>query len=778
MPSNRPDAGGPMRAVTTFTRSRWRRDWRAFVLLTIAVAISAGLVMTAAVGARRAGSAWDRFARDTRSPDVFMEVPVDEGDAALADVLNRHGVRAAALMGFMLVFPEGRVPVEPQPPGGYVGLSPGFGTAVYAPLILSGRAANPERAEEFTIDEAMARLTGLTPGDSVMLSSVPEAVHQRATVVGIHAGPLDITLNGVTPSVLMTPAFGAAWFDTWLAALPAKLRAVAGTVDVLADVPERRDREALFADSFVDGRAFGVEAIAGLDTQRTAFVVLAIAGAVGILLAAGQAVSRRVRREADQLPILAALGLTPRGRQAAIAAAPWSAITIGLVIAPLVAFAATPLASTELTRRLQPGRPHVSDLTVMLPGTLFGLVVLAAAAWLAARRTDARATTAEAHPAVINLPGPAGLFGGRVASGWGTPAARTVARSHVTGVAIGLAALTGVAVWSSAARHLVSTPTRYGVTWDATISPTQSTDGTFPLDPALLDGVADRLAADPIVGTVVARIAVGMYEGFGPGGHAEILEIDRASSAWWPTLIAGRAPPADDEVTVGAVIPAGVGDTIDLGGRRLTVVGKHVVSPLSNGGPGGSVAISTSPGSGLPLSLTVPALFVRLARGATIDDISRMAGDGFVVTESAHSPPGDVANLGRTRGLTDLLLAACAALGLAAFANGLIVATNARRDDHATLRALGARQRTIAGSVAWHGGLVAMVGAALGVPIGILIGRTVWRRTTSGINAVPDLWRWGVVAAAVALGAVFAASLVVVAIVAIPGRRPSARLPE
>ena len=777
MPSNRSDAGGPMRAVTTFTRSRWRRDWRAFVLLTIAVAISAGLVMTAAVGARRAGSAWDRFARDTRSPDVFMEVPVDQGDAALADVLNRHGVRAAALMGFMLVFPEGRVPVEPQPPGGYVGLSPGFGTTVYAPLILSGRAANPERADEFTISEAMARLTGLTPGDSVMLASIPETVHQRATVVGIHAGPLDVTLNGEIPSALMTPAFGATWFDTWLAALTDEERAGVTEV-VMADVSAGRDRVALRAAGFDDGRSLGVEATVGLNTQRTAFGVLAIVGAVGTLIAAGQAVSRRMRREADQLPILAALGLTAGGRWAAIAAAPWTAIMIGLALAPLVTFVATPLASTELTRRLQPGRPHIADLGVMLPGTLFGLVVLAAAAWLAALRTDAKARTVQAHPAVIQLPGPAGLFGGRVASGWGTPAARTVARSHATGVVIGLAAITGVAVWSSASRHLVSTPTRYGVTWDATISPTQSTDGTFPLDPALLDGVADRLAADPIVGTVVARIAVGMYEGFGPGGHAEILEIDRASSAWWPTLIAGRAPTADDEVTVGAVIPAGVGDTIDLGGRRLTVVGKHVVSPLSNGGPGGSVAISTSPGSGLPLSLTVPALFVRLARGATIDDISRMAGDGFVVTESAHSPPGDVANLGRTRGLTDLLLAACAALGLAAFANGLIVATNARRDDHATLRALGARQRTIAGSVAWHGGLVAMVGAALGVPIGILIGRTVWRRTTSGINAVPDLWRWGVVAAAVALGAVFAASLVVVAIVAIPGRRPSARLPE
>lgn len=761
-------------AVATFARSRGRRDWRALLLLTFAVAIAGGLVMTALIGARRAGSAWDRFARDTRSPDVFKEIPIDEGDAALADVLTRPGVQAAVLMGFMPVFPEVRVPDGAQLPGAFVGLSPGFGTTVYRPLILSGRAADPRRADEFTINEAMARLTGLKPGDQVTIVSLPAGVQQPAIVVGIHAGPLDVTLNSLQPGALMTPEFGAAWFDAYVASLEPEDRSQY-TMLLMADVRAEHDRTALLADNFVHGWVFGSEVVAGLNAQRTAFNVLAIAGAVGALLATGQAVSRRVRREADQLPVLAALGLTPRGRQTAIAAAPWAAAAIGIVTAPLVAFVATPLVSTGVTRRLELHRPYLVDLTVMLPGVGAGLVIVAVAAWFAARRTDAQPKTARPHPAPMTLPGPAGLFGGRVASGWGTPTARTVARSHVAGVVLGLAAITGVAVWSSAARHLVSTPSRQGITWDATIGPNE--DEQFSFDPALLDAAADRLTADPSVGNVLARVVAGMYEE--PGGDTEIIRIDRTSGSWWPTVITGRAPAADEEITVGVGVPGlGVGDTVELGGRTLTVVGKHVVPPVSNGSPGGSVAMSSTTAPDLSLAFPDVELLVDLAPGATLDELGRMVGDGLSVHGSVVDLPGDVANLGRTAGLTDLLLAACAALGFAAFANGLIVATHARRADHATLRALGARQRTITGSVAWHAGLVALTGAAVGIPVGLVLGRTAWHRTTRGINAVPDLWRWGSVAAVVAAVTVLAAGLIVVAIAAIPGRRPSSRRTE
>ena len=771
--SNSHPAGTSASALRAFGRSRWRRDWRALVLLALAVACAGGLVMSAAIGARRARSAWERFARATRSPDVFTEVPVASADAALVDLVARPGVEAGALMGFMVVVPQGRVPADAKPPGAFVGLSPGFGTTIYRPLILAGRPADPTRADEFTINEAMAELTGLRPGDRVTLVSYPPTVNQPATVVGIQAGALDVTLNSGNPTALMTPAFGVAWFDSWVAALKPSDRSQYKKV-LMARVPGSDTRAALLANGFSSGRNFGSEAIAALNAQRTAFSVLTIAGIVGTLLAVGQAVSRRVRRDADQLPVLDALGLTPRLRQAAIGAAPWAAAAFGFMVAPLVGFIATPLVATGVARRLELGRPHVTDLAVMLPGAAAGIVVVAVVAFFAARRTDAQPRTPRPHPAPVRLPGPAGLLGGRVASGWSTPAARTVARSHVAGVAFALAAITGVTVWSGAARHLVSTPARYGVTWDAVIG--QNEGEQVSPDPSALDSASERLSANPRVGIMVARVVAGMYQRL--GDTTEIVEIDRKNSTWWPPLIAGRAPLAGNEITVGSAIPGvKLGDTVDIGQRTMTVVGKHVMPPLDNGSAGFTVAMLSGTG-GPSLSPVKFMLLVRLARGATLDDLQQVAGSALVVFNSADSRPGDVTNLGRTAGLIDVLLLACIVLGLAAFANGLIVATRSRRDDYATLRSLGAQHRTIAGSVAWHGALVVLIGAVVGIPVGLIVGRTVWRRTASGINAIPDLWRWPADGAAVAAATVLLAGLVVVAATAIPGLRPSTRRPE
>jgi hypothetical protein len=198
----------------------------------------------------------------------------------------------------------------------------------------------------------------------------------------------------------------------------------------------------------------------------------------------------------------------------------------------------------------------------------------------------------------------------------------------VTGVALGIAAITAVAVWSGAARHVVSTPSAYGITWDATISPTDASQFTF--DPSVLDAAAGKLAAAPQVGTTIARVVAGMYEG--SPGEVEIIEIDRARDRWWPTVISGRAPAADDEITIGFGVPGlDLGDTVQVGGRTLRVVGRHVVAPLSNGSPGSSVAIST--GAARDLQLTSPnvLVLVRLARGASVDDLRRLTGDGVGV---------------------------------------------------------------------------------------------------------------------------------------------------
>jgi hypothetical protein len=735
-----------LRTLHIFVQSRWRQSWRALLLLAVFVALVTGLVMTAAIGVRRSGSAWNRFAAATRSPDAFNEVPIDQARGALDQLEARPGVEHAALMTYILVSPQGKVPAGVSSLGGFVGLSPDFGTSVYRPLILRGRAADPTRADEFTINEAMSRLTGLQPGDAVTLVSSPAAVQQSATVVGIQAGPLDVTLNTDSPGALFTPAFGARWLETYLRTLPTEDRANYSAV-MLARVSSASTRSALLASGYMPGDAFGSEAIGGLRAQRNGFLVLAVVGGTGAVLAIGQALSRRTRRHADQLPTLGALGLAPRHRRELIAAAPCSAALIGLVLAPLVAYMTSPWVAIGVSKRLEVGRPHVVDSTVMLTGVLVGAVLFAAVALLAAARADTTHGARVARPGRAHLPGAAGLLGARVAGGWGTANGRTLVRSHIFGGIVAVTAITGVAVWSGAADHLVSTPARYGVTWDASLRLTDENSPSSPLDRA-----DDLLSTHPEVASRVARVVAGMATQL--HDQLEVVVIDRSRDRWWPTVIAGRQPVTDNEITVGREIQdARIGSTKTLGGVTFTIVGKHVLAPLKNGAPGGSVAMSAAAASSVELNPADDVILVRLAHGATTDDLRDLVGNDVSVSAAAQSRSGDISNLARTRGLLEVLLLACAFLGVATFVNGLLVASRSRRHDYATMRSLGARERTITAAIGWHALIVAAFAAAVGIPVGLVVGRTVWRRTADGLNAIPDLWRWPIDAGAIAVGA-------------------------
>ena len=50
-------------------------------------------------------------------------------------------------------------------------MSTGFGTDIFRALVLDGRLADQSRADEFTINPALSRLTGLRVGDRTTLVS-------------------------------------------------------------------------------------------------------------------------------------------------------------------------------------------------------------------------------------------------------------------------------------------------------------------------------------------------------------------------------------------------------------------------------------------------------------------------------------------------------------------------------------------------------------------------------------------------------------------------------
>jgi FtsX-like permease family len=95
---------------------------------------------------------------------------------------------------------------------------------------------------------------------------------------------------------------------------------------------------------------------------------------------------------------------------------------------------------------------------------------------------------------------------------------------------------------------------------------------------------------------------------------------------------------------------------------------------------------------------------------------------------------------------------------LAALSYVVATGAGARRNDLATMRALGLRPGQVRAAIAWQSVVTVAVGLAIALPIGIVAGRTIWYRYATGLEVVPEpVTPWGQLAA-------FAAATVVVAL--------------
>jgi ABC-type antimicrobial peptide transport system permease subunit len=183
----------------------------------------------------------------------------------------------------------------------------------------------------------------------------------------------------------------------------------------------------------------------------------------------------------------------------------------------------------------------------------------------------------------------------------------------------------------------------------------------------------------------------------------------------------------------------------------------------------------------------------------TIDEANRLlpdnpiAGNGFLVklrpgvgldegvaelqrtwgrTVLRSEPPIDIANVTRVRSLP---IALAALVGLAAvimLAFVLVTTVHQRRHELAVLKALGARGRQLRAIVAWQASTVIALAAAVGIPIGVVIGRSVWRLIADDLGTVAAPRVPLLVLAALAVGAMAIANL----IAALPARA-AARTP-
>ncbi len=263
--------------------------------------------------------------------------------------------------------------------------------------------------------------------------------------------------------------------------------------------------------------------------------------------------------------------------------------------------------------------------------------------------------------------------------------------------------------------------------WDLEISPSGDQSDAAVVARLKADrNVADIALVDRFAAQV-GQVDVPMYT------------IQPLQGALQFTIYRGRAPVGNAEVALGprsaAVLHSHIGQSVTFDGQSYVVVGLALLAqtPHSSFDEGAWVTPDGLDRAGVPPDQREEVGVVRLAKG--VDHQKALA----ELADVGASPPSavpDVANLSNVRRLPLYLAGFLVLLGLGAVAHTLASGARRRTRDVAVLRALGLTPRQAGACVAWQATVIGVVAVAIGLPIGVLVGRQVWRLVTNSLSFV------------------------------------------
>ncbi|HKY14242.1 MAG TPA: ABC transporter permease [Microthrixaceae bacterium] len=781
-------------------RTLRRRHRRATILLGLGVGLAAGIVMLGAVSARRSSDAIDRFVEEaSRGVDALVWVcppltgpegePLDRDtqlfecftytpDAELDLVESIPGVDVLG----RLTAPVVEIEADGLSTFGapYIYLpTPGRGDpASLLPPLASGRF--PSGPDEAVVDEATLAETGLELGDELTLtpftaeqqfllgdpSVEPGATPSTARLVGTIREPATLIAGDGDPTggdhdrLYLT----SEWFDQYDGTELARwgtqfMVSTDMSIEELDAAVRASLREEYFAEISPNDlrdplvvrpsrRAIELETIA----TWVAVVVLAAAACVFV----GQSLARQTRREWDDGPTLRALSLT-RTDAAIVAALRASTIAaVSVFVAVGVTVAASTLTPVGIARRADPDLGLVVDLPVLLVG--IGVVVggviaisaLSASRALAPRRVrrlQRSSLLARLSRRVAERPA---AWAGVTFAGDGRPAGRTARRAAVTTVGAAAVVAMLAVILPASLTELVDDAEEYGAVHDAYVGGTGAEDA--------YDDNVERVGDLP---HVEAAGGVMQSTAYAQGESMELLTFVpiEGQQPIRPKILDGREPIREDEVVLGRAtmrdLGLDVGDRVELKVRTeeieedvpATIVGTAVVHGETDTEPGrgGFVsydairAVADDPDDVAPPS----SVIVKFEPGHREEGLREMRATMLDVKEP--HPQSDLRNLARVSFVPGLLTILVVVLAIAALAHALVLATRRHRVELGALRAIGFTRRQAEASMLWMA--TALVGAALlvGLPLGFLVGRMLWRALMANLGLEPAaVTHWGV----------------------------------
>lgn len=713
-----------------------------FVALVAVTALVLGFALTAANGAWRTETAWPRLLDNNRAGDFMLSVPPDEAERAVTVLEGRSDVVAAGAFSWMPHTPrEANAPGSEQI-GMYAAIGPGFGEAVFRPIIVRGRHLDSAQANEITINEALADLTGLDPGDETVLVGLGPEADQPATVVGIHRSALDIGPNGGAPSARGTPAYMARWwpyiqqFDVAEFLRPSiAVRIVPG-----ADVDEVMSEvaNALPTAAVITPDELNADVEQGYSTQATAYLVLALASAVGGTVLVVMLASRllRVRREAPE--VLAAIGMTRFERWLAICVPVALAVGAGTLIAPLVAALASPIVRSGFTEAADPiegfwvDRQHLAVATAGLLATL--TVGVAVVSWFASGLGPRRGAAPPRPGVAARAAGSsaAAAVGLAIAAGGMTVSARRLARSTLAGVIVGTAAVVAAATWATSANALADDFLAQGWTSDVYLAGSPDTSATD-----------FARASEALSGLDEVRDLVRYHRSITQVGRTDVDVLAfEGARALHPTIVDGRPPATATEVAVGLAtarrLGVGVGDRVEVAGTagspQLTVVGTAIYPYIGNAAYGETLSMTAEGFEAAGLETLEGGFFVDIDGPPDLAHLQSAVGEGFSALPPSSAPA--VTRLRDATGIDAALAAFFAVITLVLAAAGLYATSRRHRVDHAVLRAIGFVRGDVRTAHLVHGLVIGVVGAGVALPLGVAIGGVAWDASAEGLVAL------------------------------------------
>ena len=439
----------------------------------------------------------------------------------------------------------------------------------------------------------------------------------------------------------------------------------------------------------------------------------------------GIAVARFASSSTHHDATLRAVGFTSRERALSTLAAPMVVVIVGCALAVAGAVLASPLVPLGSARLVEPDPGVWVDPWTMIVGGLgmaAGLIAIATAVVLVGNPNARRKPRSARAAARLPLPATLGQDLAYRESGWG--------RLALAAVGIGVGLVVSVSVYSASLDRLKSTTSLFGSDYEVVLF---AADGADPEQP-----FADVDLDDPRIESA----AVSWRTQLKVAGDTVVAQvIDPVRGVPGGTVLDGRAPGAENEVALGPStadrLGLSVGDDITVTGARersMRIVGEAVL-PIQEGAYGDVMWLTSSAAEHLGTETHEPTLLVNLAEGVTQDELVTAVRDTGVF-DLALPVPDNVSNLDDVGHIPTVLAIFGALLSGAVLAFALFGIARRRRRDLAVLRTLGLRPPQIRTSMLVASLLIVAPGAAIGVAVGVVLGRGYWTSVAAGVPAV------------------------------------------